>query len=133
MYYAALLNQLKARLAGYNYDCFSISNLATYTSVVAIIKIHELILYPPNSPELAYSNHCVLPKLKKLFGGKNLSINEAIEAIKRYFVKLYFLECIRNLEKCVMPPPHCRRNVSLETSRRETEANPTSAASTVVL
>ncbi|GFV91376.1 histone-lysine N-methyltransferase SETMAR [Trichonephila clavipes] len=101
-YYASLLDKLKAELAEKclhlqkNKILFHQNNAPSYTSAVAMAKIHdlrfELLDHPPYSSDLAASDFFLFPHLKIAFGGQRFSSNE--EAIT--FVNNYFAE--KNVE-----------------------------------
>jgi histone-lysine N-methyltransferase SETMAR len=68
-------------------------NAPAHKSVLAMEKLrdmhHELLEYPPYSPDLAPSDFCLFPKLKLFLTGQYFSLNqEVIAAVEGYFADL---------------------------------------------
>ena len=66
---------------------FHQDNAPAHKSVLAMGKLrdlhYELLEHPPYSPDLAPSDFCLFPKLKRLLAGQRFSSNqEAIEAVE---------------------------------------------------
>jgi histone-lysine N-methyltransferase SETMAR len=72
---------------------------------------YELLEHLPYSPDLAFSDLCLFPKLKLFLGGQRFSSNQkAIAAVEGYFADLmknHYREGIMALEyrwnKCIGP------------------------------
>ena len=111
-YYTSLVDKLKAKLEEKrphlqkNKILFHQDNAPSYTSAVAVAKIHELrlelLVHSPYSPDLAPSDCFLFPHVKIAFGKQRFSSNEeAITFVNNFFAEKnaeYYLDGLQRWE-----------------------------------